>query len=29
MGMVLSIPMVMIGFAFILSARNPEVATGR
>ncbi len=29
MGMVLSIPMVIIGLAFILSARNPEVKTQR
>jgi phosphatidylglycerol:prolipoprotein diacylglycerol transferase len=29
MGMVLSVPMVLVGLTFILSARNPEVATGR
>lgn len=29
MGMVLSIPMILVGLVFILSARNPEVATGR
>ena len=29
MGMILSLPMVLVGITFIASARNPEVATGR